>query len=276
MGAVIVAAGVFGALIGSFLNVVVYRVPRRLSLVHPGSACPRCGASIRPIDNIPVLSWVLLLGKCRDCGTAISPRYPLVEVGTALAFVCVAWLFLPTASTGTRIAADIFVLVAFLGLTAVCVSLALIDLDTSTLPNRIVIPSLIAFVFLLSASALLDGDLESLLRAIMGGAGLFAFYLLLAVVSRGGMGMGDVKLAALLGFATGWVGWSALVVGTFAAFVLGALFALGLLIARRADRKSGVPFGPWMIGGAWIGIFFGSVIWRGYASFTGLAGGASG
>ncbi len=273
---VLVAAGVFGALIGSFLNVVIYRVPRKLSLVHPGSACPNCGASIRPIDNIPVLSWLFLRGKCRDCGAKISPRYPLVELGTALAFVPVAWVFLPTSEFPAGLAADILVLVAFLGLAAVSIALALIDLDTSTLPNRIVVPSLVALLVLFVAAALLQGDVGPLVRAIIGAAALFAFYLALALVSRGGMGMGDVKLAALLGLALAWVGWPAFGVGVFAAFVLGGLFSVGLLIARRAGRKSTVPFGPWMLGGAWIGIFWGAALWQSYAQVVGLAGGANG
>lgn len=272
----LVAAGIFGALIGSFLNVVVYRVPRRLSLVHPGSACPGCGASIRPRDNIPVFSWVMLRGRCRDCGAPISVRYPLVELGTALAFVPVTWLFLPQATSPVGFAADIIVLITYLGLTAVSISLALIDIDTSTLPNRIVMPSLVGVIVLLGVASVLRGEFEPLLRAAIGGAALFVFYLLLALVSRGGMGMGDVKLAALLGVALAWVGWPALIVGTFAAFVLGGVFALVLLIARKVSRKSGVPFGPWMLAGAWIGIFWGAAVGQSYAHFVGLAGGANG
>ncbi|UDF14681.1 prepilin peptidase [Antiquaquibacter oligotrophicus] len=276
MGVALVAAGLLGSLIGSFLNVVVYRVPRRLSVVNPPSACPNCGAGIRAIDNVPVLSWLILRGRCRDCGTAISPRYPLVELGTALFFVPVAFVFFPTATTALGVASDVVVLVAFLALAAVSVSLALIDLDTSTLPNRIVVPALVTIAVLLAVAAALRGDPGAIIRALVGGAALFLFYLALALVSRGGMGMGDVKLAALLGLATAWVGWPALVVGAFAAFVLGGVFALVLLIARRVGRRSSVPFGPWMLAGAWIGIFFGDALWQGYAHIIGLAGGAGG
>lgn len=268
---VIVLAGVLGTLIGSFLNVVVYRVPRKLSLVHPGSACPGCGHAIRPIDNVPILSWLILRGKCRDCGTAISPRYPLVELGTALAFIPVAIVFVPTSFTVTGLIADLLVLVAFLGLTAVSVALAIIDIETHTLPNRIVVPSIVSMAVLLLAAGILRGDVDALLRTLIGGAALFALYLVLALVSAGGMGFGDVKLAALLGMATAWVGWPAFGVGAFAAFLLGGLFGIGLLIARRAGRKSGVPFGPWMLAGAWIGIFWGDLAWHGYASLLGLS-----
>ena len=194
--------------------------------------------------------------------------------GTGL--VLVAWTFVPSAESPVGLAGDILVLVAFLGLVSVSIALALIDLDTKTLPNRIVVPSLVTMVVLLAGAALLRGDLESLVRSFAGGAALFVFYLVLALVSRGGMGMGDVKLAALLGFALAWVGWPSLVIGTFTAFVLGGLFALGLLVARKVNRKSGVPFGPWMLGGAWIGIFWGAALWQSYANITGLAGGANG
>lgn len=265
---VIVLAGVFGTLIGSFLNVVVYRVPRKLSLVHPGSACPGCGHAIRPIDNIPVISWLILRGKCRDCGTAISPRYPLVELGTALAFIPVAVLFVPTAATAAGLVADVLVLVAFLGLTAVSVALAIIDLETQTLPNRIVLPSLATMGALLLTAGLVRGDGEALLRTAIGMVALFVLYLVLALV--GGMGFGDVKLAALVGMATAWVSWPAFAVGAFAAFALGGVFGLVLLIARRAGRKTAVPFGPWMLLGAWIGIFAGDAVWNGYASLVGL------
>src|SRR6478609_3009985 len=139
-----VAALLGGLIIGSFLNVVAWRLPRGESLSHPGSHCPSCDAPIKPYDNIPVLSWLLLRGKCRDCGEPISPRYPLVEAGTALSFVLVGWLFLPTeADLASPLAAisAFTALAAFLYLAAISIALALIDLDTFLLPDKIVLPA---------------------------------------------------------------------------------------------------------------------------------------
>lgn len=258
----LVFAGLLGLAIGSFLNVVVYRVPAGRSLT-PDSACPKCGTAIRKRDNIPVLSWMMLRGKCRGCAQPISARYPLVEAGTALAFILVTARFGPAlvdATTTQDAVAGAIELVAFLVLTGVSIALALIDLDTKRLPNVIVVPSLLAGILLLGVAALVRGDLTALAGAAIGGAGLFVLYLALAVFSRGGMGMGDVKLAAVLGLYLGFLGWGNLLVGAFAAFVFGGVFGLALMLIRRAGRKSQIPFGPWMIAGAWLGVFAGGFL----------------
>jgi leader peptidase (prepilin peptidase) / N-methyltransferase len=268
----LVFAGLLGLAIGSFLNVVVYRVPAGRSLT-PDSACPKCGTAIRKRDNIPVVSWLMLRGKCRGCAQPISARYPLVEAGTAAAFVLVTARFAPAileAKQAPDAVAGAIELVAFLTLTAVSIALALIDLDTKRLPNVIVVPSLLAGVVLLGAAALVRGDLTALAGALLGGAGLFALYLVLALVSRGGMGMGDVKLAAVLGLYLGFLGWGNLLVGAFAAFVFGGVFGLALMLIRRAGRKSAIPFGPWMILGAWLGVFAGEFLARGYFDAVGV------
>ncbi len=268
----LVFAGLLGLAIGSFLNVVVYRVPAGRSLT-PDSACPNCGTAIRRRDNVPIVSWLLLRGKCRGCAQPISARYPLVEAGTAVAFVLVTARFgsrvLEAAATPDAIAAAIE-LVAFLTLTAVSIALALIDLDTKRLPNVIVIPALLAGVVLLGAAAVVRGDLIALAGAGIGGAGLFLLYLILAIASRGGMGMGDVKLAAVLGLYLGFLGWGNLLVGAFAAFVFGGVFGLFLIIVRRAGRKSAIPFGPWMILGAWLGVFAGGFLADTYFGAVGV------
>ncbi len=267
------ALGIFGSLIGSFLNVVVYRVPAGLSVVNPPSACPRCGQQIRSYDNIPLLSWLMLRGKCRTCAEPISSRYPLVELGTGLAFAGVAaWVALTRwqATDASHLTASILELLAFLYLAAVSIALALIDLDTRTLPNRIVLPSYLVGGVLLAAASVLTHDSAHLISLLVGGAALFVLYVAIALASPRGMGFGDVKLAGVLGLYLGHLGLAQLVVGAFSAFLLGGLFAVVLLLARRAGRKSGIPFGPWMLLGAWVGVVFGAQLASSYLSLFGL------
>ncbi|POH71017.1 prepilin peptidase [Cryobacterium zongtaii] len=272
--ALIILAGIFGLLIGSFLNVVICRVPNGRSIVTPPSACPGCGALIRPADNIPVISWLLLRGRCRQCRTSISVRYPIVELGTAVFFAAtVGWALFHRPSfalAGSGVGFALAV-VAYLYLAAVSVALALIDLDTHTLPDRIVLPSYVVGASLFGTSSVVTGDYESLLGACIGMGALWLFYLLLAVVYPGGMGFGDVKLAGVLGLFLGWLGWGPLVVGAFAAFLLGGTYAIVLVVTRRANRKSGIPFGPWMLAGAWVGIFGGQQLWTAYLGAFGLS-----
>lgn len=273
MIAVAVIPGVLGLLIGSFLNVVIYRVPLGRSVVSPPSACPGCSAPIHPRDNIPVLSWLMLRGRCRNCKTGISWRYPAVEFGTGLLFLLAAVVTVPRileASSTAGIVAAILVVVAFLWLAAVSVALALIDIDVHRLPDRIVVPSYVVGVVLLGAASALSGDGASALRAAIAMVALAAAYFLMALVYPGGMGLGDVKLAALIGLYLGFTGWGALAVGALSAFLLAGIFA-GILIATgKATRKSGIPFGPWMLAGAWIGIAVGQPIAAGYLSLFGL------
>lgn len=259
----VVTIGILGLVLGSFLNVVVWRVPRGESVVSPPSACPRCANRIRARDNIPVMSWIILRGRCRDCGEPISPRYPGVEIATSVFFVLVALRFGVTTS-------DAWAIPAFLYLAAVGVALTLIDIDVHRLPNAIVLPSYPIAVVLLGVASVGTQDLGALGRAGAGGAVLFLFYLLLAVAVPRGMGFGDVKLAGVLGLHLGWLGWGSLTVGAFSAFILGGIFSLVLLATRKAGRKSGIPFGPWMIAGAAVGVFFGEEVAAGYLALTGL------
>ncbi len=273
---VAVIAGVLGLAIGSFLNVVVYRVPAGRSLSQPPSACPHCGHPIRWYDNVPVVSWLVLRGRCRDCGAPISIRYPLIEAGTAVAFALVACCFAPggwlapVAMAVPGSLAQWLVLLADLWLVAASIALAVIDIEVRRLPTPIVLPTIVVVGVLLVAAALLDGDLGALLRVLVSGAALCAFYLLLAIISRGGMGLGDVRLAAALGLALGWVGWAALVVGALAAFVFGGLFGIVLIVIGRARRRTAIPFGPWMLAGAWVGLVAGPAIWSWYSVTIGL------
>lgn len=268
--------GVFGLLIGSFLNVVVYRVPAKQSIVSPPSACPQCGELIRRRDNVPVLSWLILRGKCRDCQMPISLRYPLVELATGLFFAAVAtWFFfawLPTAtvvSMGQYIGAALL-LIAYLYLAAVSVVLTLIDIDHHRLPNSIVLPSYLVGAVLLGAAGILTLDYGALLMAVIGAAVMFGFFFLLALLHPRGMGMGDVKLAGVLGLFLGFLGWQTLVVGIFAAFLLGGIFSIILVVIRRASRTTAIPFGPWMLLGAWVGICFSTVMMGAYLRLFGI------
>lgn len=270
----IIVGGGFGLLIGSFLNVVVYRVPAGMSISSPPSACPGCGSRIKAYDNVPVLSWLALRGRCRSCSERISSRYPLVETATGIFFVLVAIRFFPVGAMGepaSVLLPALPVVVAFLYLAAISVALGLIDIDVHRLPNAIVLPSYVIGLLLLGASAALGGDWSALMRAGVGMAALWLFYAVLAVAKPGGMGFGDVKLAGVLGMYLGFVGWGPLLIGAFAAFLLGGLYSIALLSTRRVSRKGGIPFGPWMLAGAWIGIFAGPSLWNGYLSLLGVA-----
>lgn len=259
----VVACAGLGLLVGSFLNVVVWRVPRGASVVSPPSACPACGARVRPRDNVPVLSWLLLRGRCRDCAAPISPRYPLVEAGTGLLFGLTAWW-----------AGWSWVLPALLFAVGLAVALALIDVDVHRLPDALVLPSypvLAALLLLASANPGGASDWSALGRALLGGAALALAYAVIWVVYPAGMGLGDVKLAALLGMLLGWFGWGAVVVGFFAAFLLAGAVVVALLAARRVGRRTAVAFGPWMLVGAALGVVAGQQALDGYvALFQGV------
>ncbi|WP_433209576.1 prepilin peptidase [Dactylosporangium sp. CS-047395] len=246
MAFVLVVAGVLGLAVGSFLNVVIHRVPRGESLVRPASHCPQCTAPIRPWHNVPVVGWLALRGRCADCSAPISIRYPLVELGTGALFAAVAARFAGTSP---------LMLPAWLYLAAIAVALALIDLDVLRLPNVIVLPSYIVAPLLLLPAVVVERDWSAALRGMLAMAALWTFYFLLSVVYPGGMGFGDVKLAGVLGLYLGFLGWSTVAVGTLAAFVLGGAAGLALMALGRAGRKTALPFGPAMLAGALLALF---------------------
>lgn len=271
--ALTVFGGGFGLLIGSFLNVVVYRVPNGLSIVSPPSACPGCQTEIKAYDNVPVLSWLALRGKCRTCRKPISKRYPLVEITTAVFFVVAAIRFLPGAlltEAPAQMVAHLLTLVAFLYLASISVALGLIDVDVHRLPDAIVLPAYAVGAALLGTASAVTGDWAALGRAAAGLAILGLFYFIVWFVYPAGMGFGDVKLAGALGLFLGWLGWGPLAVGAFSAFLLGGLISIALIALKRIGRKGGIPFGPWMLAGAWIGIFVGPAVWHGYLTLLGL------
>ncbi len=232
-------AGMFGAIIGSFLNVVVYRLPRRESLVRPASHCPSCGAGVKPYDNVPILSWLLLRGRCRSCSAPISKRYPLVEALTAL--LCVGAVLVGGST------AAIVLNVAFILL---LVPIALIDVEHRIIPNKLTAPGA---VLAISIGTVLDpsGEPERLIAGVAAGGALLAT----ALAYPGGMGMGDVKLAALMGLFLG----SAVAVAVLVALLAGVLFGavIAARVGTRAARKTAVPFGPFLALGTLVAVFAG-------------------
>jgi len=231
-------AAPFGLMIGSFLNVVAYRLPRGESLVAPASHCPGCETPIRPWDNIPLLSWVFLRGRCRSCGVRISPRYPLVELLTGVLFAVVA------AVHGLH--AELAVELPFV---AMLIAVADIDLEHRVVPNKILLP---VAVWGVAASAVVrTGALPELLIA---GAGAFTFLLVAALIHPAGMGMGDVKLAGVMGLYLGVSVVPALLV----AFLSGSIAGLGLMLHHGSrGRKKGVPFAPFLALGGVVGLLAG-------------------
>jgi leader peptidase (prepilin peptidase)/N-methyltransferase len=245
-------AGLLGLAAGSFANVVIHRVPRRESVVRPGSRCPACGTPVARRDNLPLLGWLLLRGRCRSCRARISIRYPLVELAMGLLWFVVA-LRLTVEGLGWAIP-------AYLALAFACLVLAMIDAATRLLPNRITYPAFPVVAGLLLVASLGLDDLGRLGRALLAAAAVGGFFLLLALVSPRGMGLGDVKLAPTLGLALGWLSWGAVAVGVFAAFLLGGLAGLGGMLALGLSRKSLLPFGPWLVAGALLGVLAGGQV----------------
>jgi leader peptidase (prepilin peptidase)/N-methyltransferase len=251
-----VIAGVYGLVIGSFLNVVIWRVPRHESLVAPRSHCPGCEAPIAPRDNIPVVSWLALRGRCRNCGEPISIRYPLIELLTAALF----------AGVGARFH-DSWALPAFLLLTAALIAISAIDLEHFIIPNRIVYPVGIASVILLAGAAALEHSWSPFGRALLGAIGAFLFFFVLHIVAPGGMGFGDVRLSAVLGLFLGWLGGMYVFGGLFTGFLLGAVIGSVLIAIGRRGRKQHIPFGPFLAAGTMIFVLFGDPIvswWQGF------------
>jgi leader peptidase (prepilin peptidase) / N-methyltransferase len=235
-------AGAFGATIGSFLNVVAYRLPRSESLVHPGSHCPGCGTAIKAYDNVPVLGWLWLRGRCRSCRAPISPRYPIIEATTAALAVAVVLT--------KHSAADI---VLGLVLVAVLVPTALIDFEHRIIPNKITLPAAVAAVAIGAAL-----DLRGVPEQLIAGAAAGGFLLAFALAYPRGMGMGDVKLAAVLGLFLGRSVAVAILVGVLTATLVGAGVMARLGVEK--GRKTAVPFGPFLALGGVIGLVAGPAI----------------
>ena len=252
----VLLCAVLGLAVGSFLNVVIYRVPRKESVVRPRSHCPSCDTQLRETDNVPVVSWLVLRGRCRTCGEPISVRYPLVELATGVLF----------AGAALRFGFD-WPLPAFLLFLAALLALALIDLEHYLLPNRIIYPTLYASAPLLVGAAAFghywthfEERGAGLKGSILGGLGAFAFFFLLNLVYPRGMAFGDVRLSGLIGVYLGWLGPATLFLGLFAGFLSGSVIGVTLILARRADRKTPIPFGVFLAFGAMLAVYFGRPI----------------
>lgn len=235
-------------IVGSFLNVVTYRLPRHESLISPASHCPRCGTPVKAYDNIPILSWLLLRGRCRTCAEPISPRYPLVEALTAA--LCVGAVLAHHTATGIALSIALILIV---------VPAALIDLEHRIIPNRL---TMLGAVLAIVLGTALDpaGEPERLIA----GAAAAGFLLLAALAYPGGMGMGDVKLAGVMGLFLGIAVAPAMLLALLAGVLYGAL-----VIARKgahAGRKTAVPFGPFLALGAIVAIYAGQPLINLYTS----------
>jgi leader peptidase (prepilin peptidase)/N-methyltransferase len=247
MLSIIVLSTVAGLVVGSFLNVVAHRLPLGQSLVSPRSRCPQCGSPVRPYDNVPVLSWLVLRGRCRDCSTGISPQYPLVELVTGALYAAVA----VTADDALHAALGLLLVTALVPIT-------LIDLEHRKIPNLITGPAAIAGVV-----AILALDSSFIVEAAVAALGAGGFFFLAAVAKPGGMGMGDVKLAALLGLYLGRAVAPAIFIALISGVVIGAA-----IIARKgvtAGRRTAVPFGPFLALGGLVAYVAGDAIVDGYA-----------
>jgi len=242
----VILALVLGLAIGSFLNVVAYRLPRGESLLHPPSHCPSCDTPIRWYDNLPVVGWLSLRGRCRACGARISWRYPVVEAATGILFA----LVVATQDETIRIVLGLLLVTALVPIT-------LIDLDHRLIPNKITLPASVAA---LAAGLLLD--IHFVPEQLIAAAGAFAFFFLAAWLYPRGMGMGDVKLAGMLGLYLG----RAVAPAIFIALITGVLVGAVIIarVGQAAGRKTAVPFGPFLALGGIVAFFVGDPIMNAY------------
>lgn len=237
-----------GLILGSFANVCIYRVPRGESILRPGSHCPRCQMSIRACDNVPLLSYLWLRGRCRGCGASISWHYPLVELLTGL--ICL--LLFHTFGLSLTFA-------IYAALTTALIIVSFIDLEHQIVPDVITLPGL-ALGLLLSALFLPITFLSSLMGALLGGGLFYA----IASIYEGGMGGGDIKLIAMIG---AFIGWQQVLLTIFVAACVGSVIGLALLVTKRKHRRDPIPFGPFLALGAMVALFWGEQLLHWYVTF---------
>lgn len=279
--ALVAAVFVFGLMVGSFLNVVIYRLPKmleaswrrecqeflgdeaaaeaqpRFNLMWPPSACPHCERRIRPWENIPILSYLALRGRCRGCGAAISKRYPIIELFTGIVSAAVAWRF------GFSIE-----MLAALALTWALIAMSAIDIDHQILPDSITLPFL-WLGLLLSLGSLFVTPAEAIIGAAAGYLSLWLVYHLFRLLTgKEGMGYGDFKLLALLG---AWLGWQALPVVILLSSLVGAAIGITLIVSLGRDRNLPIPFGPYLAAAGWLALMWQEEIVAFYMQMVGLS-----
>ncbi len=244
-----VIAAAFGLLIGSFLNVCIYRMPRNLSIVIPSSRCPNCDSEIRPWDNIPVVSYLILGGRCRNCKAKISVRYPLVEALNAFLYAAVIWRY----GIGWNS-------IVYAVLCSSLIVITFIDLEFQIIPDRITLAGiplgLVAGFYLLN-DPFMRADFLGYKASLIGMAAGGGLFYLVAVLSRGGMGGGDIKMMAMVGAS---MGWKAVLLTTFLGSLSGSIIGVFLMVFRGRGRKTKIPFGPFLALGSVITLFFGQEI----------------
>ena len=243
-----------GLCFGSFLNVVIHRLPRGMSLAFPPSSCPSCGHAIRPYDNVPLASWLLLRGKCRDCAAPISPRYPLVELAAGLLLLSLAIFLGPRAAL---LPAGVFALSLL--------AIALIDLDHRIIPDELSMGGLL--IGLVARGFTVDGILAGLVGALVGAGSLYLVALgYRKATGVEGLGGGDVKLAGMIG---AFLGWPGVFLTIFSAALAGSIVGGVLIATGKGTRRSELPFGTFLAPAAVFAAFLGPALWRWYGSLFG-------
>jgi leader peptidase (prepilin peptidase)/N-methyltransferase len=257
LGLLIGGCAILGLAVGSFLNVVIYRVPRGESIVTPRSFCPVCKTPIRERDNVPIVSWIVLRGRCRDCRAPISKQYPLVELACAALF----------AGTAARFGYQ-WDLPAYLVLFAGLLALSCIDAQRMILPKAIVYPLTVLVAALLLLAAAETGNWHAYLVGVGSAAGWFLVFFALYLPKQQLLGFGDVRLSLVLGLSLGWLGIGYVVLGFFAANLVGAVIGGVLIATKQMERRSRIPYGVFLAVGCAIAVFAGPAILRPFSHYS--------
>jgi len=244
---------ILGLIVGSFSNVCVYRIPKNESIIFPASHCPKCSSPIKPVDNIPLLSYILLKGRCRNCGNKISTQYPIVEFLTGLIYLIICLIY------GLSIQSLIYII-----LSSALIIIAFIDLNEQIVPDVISLPGIV-IGFIISFFVPYISFINSALGVLVGG-GIILIIALggSAIFKKEAMGGGDVKLAAMIG---AFLGWRYIIISLFLGFFLGALTGIILIMAKIKSREDVVPFGPFIVLGSFITLLWGEQIISWYIGF---------